>query len=773
MAGEADKAYYPEMTDEQKARLASAKTPEEKRDAYMAISLEIAQRQMKTLGAENTRGESGNVTYNAMPASKEVMDRFPGIDPRGKYGMLDMQFADRMKRIEATLQMRPSAAETAIDRITAQPAYSELMWNVGLKAKEQRTYQRAIEICKMLVTSGGEDEKKAAADAVQAMNTYVRDSLEGSAEVLEAEKLMSGMECLVGLRSGTVPDDIREYFRDTVGYDLSSDRLEACRKLVVPQYGVEISHPYFVNRVLMYEVAKPQNWDKSPKDYPALSPDEIGALIDPYLRATEGRTLDVLFGGVEAQTRYRGAGDAVMSAMDRGDYVIVEGKTAKEHLREMFQKGAFTGTDGKPYRKFEQFYAAEGHARVAEYVGGALTVGARVETFLPDENGELGAAPLRMTATGFESESFAPVSLNAWERFWSHFGFYKEKVAQAQESARYEAAYERVRARHAGAQISSWDDLATEHAKKEFFGDRPLPSQRDTARNYTTDRAALPMFASLLMLADGRYPLKDILDPTKLQEVKREAGEIVLAHLKAGANGRGDAAWEMQVFERGGANFVRQLDEMSQGYDLTNPETYVSAEFRPMLKAFQLGFEAFQEVNKLHGVFVDDRFDKEIDELQQQFGACGILGSAVRGLHTAKAAIVSQTPSTEDYSSDFGQYIASSTIIRETAKRFADIDALARKTGRQASIRDVFTDEFGGKFGKTFQMLTKGCDEAQHLSTLCARDPQKGAELREAVRSGSLMKSVSAQRQGDGVKVEMPSAFQPPKQKTAAPARGM
>ncbi len=773
MAGETDKTYYPEMTDEQKARLADAKTPEEKRDAYMAISLEIAQRQMKTLGAENTRDESGHVTFNAMPASKEVMDRFPVIDPRGKYGVIDMQFADRMNRIEVTLRMRPPAAEAAIDSITARSAYSELMWNVGLKAKEQRTYQRAIEICKMLVTGGGEDEKKAAADAVQAMNTYVRDSLEGSAEVLEAEKLMSGMECLVGLRSGTVPDEIRKYFHETVRHDLTPELLEECRKQVIPEYGVEISHPYSFTRVALYEVDKPQNWDKSPKDYPDLSPDEIGALIAPYLRATEGRTLDVMFGGVEAQTRYRGTGDAVMSAMDRGDYVIVEGQTAKEHLREMFQKGAFTGADGKPYRKFEQFYAAEGHARVAEYVGGALTVGARVETFLPDENGEIGAVPMRMTAAGFASDSFAPVLLSAWERFWSHFGFYKEKAAQAQDSARYEAAYERVRARHAGAQISSWDDWATEHAKKEFFGDRPLPSQRDTARNYTTDRAALPMFASLLLLADGRYSLKDILDPSKMQDLKRAAGDVVLAHLKPGANGRGDAAWEMQVFERGGANFVRQLDEMSRGFDLANPETYVSAEFRPMLKAFQLGFEAFQEINKLHGVFVDEHLDKRIDELQQQFGACGVLGSAVKGLHTAKAAIVSQTPSTEDYSSDFGQYIASSTIIRETAKRFGELDALAKKTGRQASILDVFTDEFGRKFGKTFQMLTKGCEEAQHLSTLCASDPQKGAELREAVRSGSLMRSVSAQREGDGVKVEMPSAFKPPKQKTTAQARGI
>ena len=58
------------------------------------------------MGIAMERAEEQFRGWPAMPEDHETSMRYPGIDPMGKFSVIDMKIAQRMARIEAVLQTR-------------------------------------------------------------------------------------------------------------------------------------------------------------------------------------------------------------------------------------------------------------------------------------------------------------------------------------------------------------------------------------------------------------------------------------------------------------------------------------------------------------------------------------------------------------------------------------------------------------------------------------------------------------------------------------------
>ncbi len=762
------------LTETQRKRLETAANVEELRRAYVDISLELAEQQIVGLGLENEWDESGvQVRSDALPLDQEVSIRFPGVDPRGHYSPLDMRIAERMDRIDSTLALRGEAANDVIPTLMASRLYTGLERQVQELAREQRKYMRAERICALLaadssiVISGDEavakaNKQAASTVALRNLRQPVQES-EGNQATLDMDKMVKSMEYLLGIQTGALPRDVREFCRQH-GIDVSPATLETCRKVTIPEK-VEIKHSYFLNREVQFQAAKPENWGRNPTEFAQLTPDEINQLVTPYLRATEGRTLNAMFGGVERTTEYR-EDDVTLYAMDRGDYLIIGGKTVKEHLREMFEAGLFTDPDYRD-QDFNYFYGKEGHQRVAEYVGAALTRGERVEAFIPNELGQLSARPVSLKASGFEAARLDPVTLNAWERFWSYFGFYKQKVAQAAEQASFEKAYERVRIRHEDAQVRIWDSGTSQRVENEFFGDwkaehfKTAPEPARPTRPYHFSRSAWTTLATLKMLGDG-YELADVLDPAKLREEKQEAGRELIEEIM------GDPAKEKELFVKGAARYLEQIDKMAEQFDLTKPETFTSPEFRPLLRGFYVGYDAFQELGLLQNEFTEAEAAqfREMSATLKQFGALGV---AVEGLYAAKKSITTMEPIGAGFRRDFYDYLYATAAIQKVGTRAAEL--AGTKPDGKVRLSEVVTKELGAEL-----MALKGnlaaSSEPEALGTMLTQDPKRAPELRDAIRTDSFLRTAKVKDGRDGVpEFTFPKAFQPKPEKSAQKAR--
>ncbi len=776
------KEYKITLTEEQKQLIRDAKTEEEVLAAYQRISVLLAEEQLGKRGLDNVWDDSGvRIRSDALPEDAAVAMRFPGIDPRGHYGAIDMKFAERMARINDMLAMRTDEACETVDTIRSSSTYKRLAQEVERVAKEQRTLTRAERICAMLVSGAandddvipaafaGEDEETAKMHRDGAAFNAPFDlrkqasSKHADASIVEMDQIMQGLELLVGIRSGVPTKEVQDFYqahkKDFGGADLSPSVLESCRKVQAPD-AVEITHPFFLNTAILYEASKPENWHRQPQEFVKLSPDEIAALVDPYLRATEGRVLDALYGGVERQTQYEDNG-GTLHRMDRADYIIVQGKTVKEHLREMFEAGRF-GATSQFGGDFDVFYSRQGHQRTAEFVGAALTVDDRVEAFIPDGNGNIPEKPAKLISTGFDVAKFDKTTLNVWERFWSRFGFYRDKVARAEKRAVYDAAYDRVRARHESAQISAWDSATSEHAKDEFFNEwkvehrtSALPTQ--TARDYRVDRSAWTTFATLHMLNKG-YELADILDPDKLRSEKQAAGKEVIAGMSGG-----DVEFEKKLFRDGADNYIRQINKMAEKFDFTKPETFASPELRPLLRACYMGYDAHQEVLRLS----DQLGRQDAMTISGKFERFGVLSKMTELLYSSKAAIVGGQPTTPDYTRDFRDYFAGTAAVQLIGQEFAQRARTAKITGQPYTFSDVFSRGFSDRLTR---LTTEVPSELYTgMGDALRNDPKKGSAIYEAVRSGRLMRETKVKDERGVLSFDTPIVKQPKPEKGAAP----
>lgn len=585
-------------------------TPHPVVGAHMMIARERAQAQFK-----------GNPP---MPEDADVSIRFPGVDPVGKYSVIDMKFAQREMAVWAALESRPPEVQEYVkgllDRRTskkpADAAFSQRHFMMTQSAKTHRELTRGSKLC-------------LDPDGRRLMHQQAR-SMEADLPVEQYGKLMQGIEYASGVRTGPVPKEITDFYKDTLKTELDLGLVAKAGDLDRVPAQIHVEFQDLDHKLLQQAFANPHNWGRAPAEIARLADsvdmDTVSGVLPAYAVATADRVIDPLFRHLEkeAPARFR-TEDLVKRGVDidvefsRGDLISIDGRTIREIMQEQFTASGRTGS-------FADFYKQNARQMTNELVSAGLMAGKRVEAFVPDKLGQIPKEPTQITKTGYEPTPLKPEKFNAWQRHFAKRGFYKAKVARQAEYDRVMAARDRMRAKAASSEQARLEDrqarltaAAARHAslnltlptfKTMFFGkimDEMLPqleaemseddrgldlrvfttdSQGRTTREYTHaafQAMALhantigakgafdhftrsePVQACVCMLAAQGHGIRDILDPNKLQAEREAVAREFMEHAKTN-----DQEWLGRTFYAGHQAVLQQLTEATRGVDLTD-----------------------------------------------------------------------------------------------------------------------------------------------------------------------------------------------------------
>ncbi len=241
--------YRPELTTEQKERLERAANSLEE---YVHIAVEEAKRQLSV--ARNSGGRK-----DALPDDPEVCLRLPAVDPRGQYSIIDMRFKQRTQAISSVLNLRDDNINKLAYDVLTNPTVLELESRLFQIAQRHRILTRAEKLC----------HNEAAADA---LHIQAR-KLECDPAVAELDIVLQGLEYLLDLREGDMPDEVRRYYEEHLDVSFTREQMEAGRRLV--QTGeAKILYPDFDNVLLQVLFSTPENWGLSLEELEALRDEE-------------------------------------------------------------------------------------------------------------------------------------------------------------------------------------------------------------------------------------------------------------------------------------------------------------------------------------------------------------------------------------------------------------------------------------------------------------------------------------------------------------------
>lgn len=516
------------------------------------------------------REQLGSLT--PMPEDMDTAIRFPGVDPAWHSSVIDMKFAQREAAVKAALETRtPEVREYAqgiLDRFKLNAPengpFVETSMAMTDAAQEHRYRTRASKLCHD-------------ATGRRILHQRVR-KLETGEAVTNYDKMMQGVEYAAGVRTGPVPEEVKGFYHDVLKTDLDLDMVKKA-ELVHPAERLHVEFEDLDNKMLHRAQANPHNWGK-----PAWELEKIADSIDldtayeaitPYARATADRAISPAFAAQEKAT------DGIVN---RADLIIIDGKTVREKMFEDFT------ASGQDPTEFERFFRRNYAAATNEYVSAGLMAGKRVEAFIPDQLGRIPAEPTLITKTGYEPSPLKPEKFNAWQRYFSKHGYYKEKVARQQEYERMTAARERVKATVRGNEFLA-SSGSSPYVKDIFFGGwaRDNGGKLDFATDFSIDRSALHTFAVSRMLMEGRS-LEDIHDPNALRAEKDAVGREVCERLKAG-----DMKWAGQTLFHGLRLLGGEIDRRTAGLDFANEAQMLSREQTATALAATTAFDICQE----------------------------------------------------------------------------------------------------------------------------------------------------------------------------------
>ncbi len=560
--------------------------------AHMMIAQEQAKKQFERWPAELLRGEKPRrrlpgqeIPTVALPEDGEVSLRFPGIDPLGKYSIIEMKFAQREAAVEAVLQHKPPQVQEYVRKLlsdrtdrTSGRVYEKYQAMRGM-SMAHRQLTRAAKLCHL-------------PEGSQQLELYAREK-ESDLAVTEWDKFMQGIEYAVGLKQGPVPQEITDFYGQKLERPLDMALVARGQQAIGQPGALSVDFQNLDHKVLQAAFSEPQNWGKRPpadiiaeQHVPAQV---IEGMIPPYARASADRAISPLFAALEQKT----SGD-----INRGDYIMVDGLTVRERMLQEYT-AAHSSANG-----FPEYYRQNMKAKANEYVTGALMAGKRVEMFVPDEYGRIPEKPLQVTKTGYEPSPDRKITLTAWQRFWGKRGFFKEKVAQAAEYQRIQDVRERVTARNAVTQLDMQDGVKTV-VKSQYFSQwvkekGPLPDS--PVHKYSASRSALTTMAICRLVMEG-HKVEDIYDPGKLRAEKRKAGNEVMTVFSNPDKAVVDK-WAGEVLFNGQRLLAEQVNQAARHMDLTSERVILSAAARPYVAAMQTAFDASQEDRHCPAEFV-------------------------------------------------------------------------------------------------------------------------------------------------------------------------
>ena len=241
--------YRPELTAMQEERIRSSEDPAKE---YRHIAIEEAKKQFALL-----KTADGKTVI--LPDEPDICLRFPGIDPRGVYSVIDMRFKSRTQRLNAVLNLREEGVRRQVQEILSSEAVQERSAAVKELAMRHRILTRAEKLCR--------DEKAAGALHIQLRK------LETESAVAELDLVFQGLEYLLGIREGPAPAEVDRFYREDLGLSFTGEQRDAAKRLVQPEEG-KVAFDNFENVLLQALFSMPENWGLTLEELEALRDEE-------------------------------------------------------------------------------------------------------------------------------------------------------------------------------------------------------------------------------------------------------------------------------------------------------------------------------------------------------------------------------------------------------------------------------------------------------------------------------------------------------------------
>lgn len=511
------------------------------------------------------------------PEDPDICDKFPAIDPMGCFCEVDLGFKDRLSKIEAAAKTRPEEIQKYVEQVrTGMDDWDTKVGKVWNLVREgARRVQINTRAAKCAMTQEDSDWFLAEKE----------DAIKDTPSFRGFNKLLNVIEYAVGL-SDRVPNREEREEAEKYGLPLTPE-LEAKRDdpVRVPD-GIKVEFQDFSHKMEQLQFCKPENWGKESKNVSkdAPSSEEAEHYLEKYVEATADRYITPLF--VQAERATNGI-------INRGDLIIVGGRTVSEIMEEIYREGIQKGTIGKGVMESE-WYKENLNRMTGEIMSAGFMAGKRVEAFVPDKEGRIPKEPIGLTKSGYEPSPLEKVTLNAWERHFARYGHFEKKAAKAVDYQQTMEARERLELRNAQKKIEA-DSLAGPRMKEMFFGEwmkdnGALP--HEVPGEFSASRSVFSTMAICSMVSKG-YSLEDVLDPSKLVDVRNEIGKEVIEKMTAG-----DKEWEANMFFHGGHALAKEFDRIASSMDYTNEKELFSDKARPLFIASTAMMDVRQDMRK-------------------------------------------------------------------------------------------------------------------------------------------------------------------------------
>ena len=341
-----------------------------------------------------------------------------------------------------------------------------------------------------------------------------------------------------------------------------------------------------------------------------LDPKQVDQRMELYSESTTAALLDGAFGATDHPSSGHMA--------ERGDHIIIDGRTARELLVEEFSKTHDPG--GVKFDvEFHKFYTKEGRNLINQRVTAALMTGKRVEVFVPDpKTGRIQKEPSRLTATGYTPDPLKkPAQMTRWQKFWSKIGFYKDKVAEHQNYKRQMEARDRVQFYNRATRVNSMTLSSEIPSISEAWG-KEYPERKginiyemDSKGKYRLSRQGMPAYVNTVLALkkdkNDKYlytneQLFDMSDPA-MQKARADAAEEIYLH-----NLRNDTDWLVTLQHDSKTALSERINEQGKKLDFSRPDVTEQEGYREFTQLSNTAFEISQEISQTR------------DELNKKYG---------------------------------------------------------------------------------------------------------------------------------------------------------
>lgn len=314
------------------------------------------------------------------------------------------------------------------------------------------------------------------------------------------------------------------------------------------------------------QLLDPKNWDTPYRDLSSDFADEVTAerVLGSHLTLTAKNELDPLFRKFEEAHPDFGK----VNRQNRAKLIIVGDRTVEEVMRQehLEKQMQMKQKNSDRLESFSDYFARNYEKDTNRIVAAAMATDKRVEIFVPDKDGNV-TTPIQMVKEGEYPTQVQPVAYNAWHKFASHFGFYKEKTQQQKE-------YETLMSKRAEVQreaqgqvrVTKTMDLIDKYAQNSDMHSESKSSyvdenQMDRLENveskigFSYSRTVIPTICAGKLMGDG-HSVEDIRNPNALINEKRAIGNEFVARCEAK-----DSQWLAQTIYNGQLEYKKFLDE--------------------------------------------------------------------------------------------------------------------------------------------------------------------------------------------------------------------